>query len=203
MRSIFFLGFILALEAGLRLSPLFAQNQFQLVQRPVVLDEGGQLTQYAILVRGYEFVFLPPENWKLSVDEAKNRIVFTSRDRTANLSFAVSWDLSKPSSQADTVDLRKMIADRFPDSTILEEFTSYANNSQGPTFDISFRAPANQMCTRIFFLRFSGGSVEFAVTSSVENFKNYQLTFGHFLNSIRISPVQKRTDPPGPDGVRK
>jgi hypothetical protein len=96
-----------------------------------------------------------------------------------------------------------MIADRFPDSTILEEFTSYANNSQGPTFDISFRAPPNQMCTRIFFLRFSGGSVEFAVTSSAEHFKNHQLTFGHFLNSIRISPIQKRTDPLLSKGVRE
>ena len=168
-----------------------------------MLDEGGQLTQYAIQVRGYEFLFLPPENWKLSVDEAKNRIVFTSRDRTANLTFAVSWDLSKPSSQVDTSDVRKMIAERFPDSTILEEFTSYANNSQGPTFDISFRAPANQMCTRIFFLRFSGGSVEFSVTSSAENFKDHQVTFGHFLNSIRISPLEKRTDPPALLGVGK
>jgi hypothetical protein len=203
MRPILFLSFLLVLETGLRLSPLFAQNQFQFVQRPVVLDEGGQLTQYAILARGYEFVFLPPENWKLSVDEAKNRIVFTSRDRPASLSFAVNWDLSKAASQVGTSDLRKMITERFPDSTILEEFTSYANNSQGPTFDISFRAPANQMWTRIFFLRFSGGSVEFAVTSSVENFKSCQLTFGHFLNSIRISPLQKRTDPPGPDRARK
>lgn len=163
-----------------------AENQFQLTTRSQVLQEGGTLTSYVVLSRQNGFRFLPPHGWKLVVDESENKITLAPPDLSARISFTVSWQKEANTAPVAADVLRSKVLGRFPEATMIEE-PCYANEQKGIAFDLSY-SPANDvnLSTRLAFIPFRGGIVEFNLTSKTTDFAKHHLTFGQLLNSFQV-----------------
>ncbi|MEO8426226.1 MAG: hypothetical protein ABI651_03855 [Verrucomicrobiota bacterium] len=165
-----------------------AENQFQLTTRSQILQEGGTLTSYVVLSRQNGFRFLPPHGWKLVVDETENKIILAPPDLSARISFTVFWQKEARALPVESEVLRSKVLGRFPEATISEE-PCYANDQKGIAFDLKY-SPANDvnLSTRLAFIPFRGGIVEFNLTSKTTDFVKHHLTFGQLLNSFQVEP---------------
>jgi len=163
-----------------------AENQFQLTTRSQVLQEGGTLTSYVVLSRHNGFRFLPPHGWKLVIDEGESKITLAPTDLCARISFTVFWQKEASTAPVAADVLRSNVLGRFPEATMSEE-PCYANEQKGIAFDLSYsRANDVNLSTRLAFIPFRGGTIEFNLTSKTTDFTKYHLIFGQLLNSFQV-----------------
>ena len=65
--------------------PLFAADDFRLHERRVKAPEMGEILTYVLTNGSDEFAFVPPTDWRVSVEPERRRVLFQSRDRNASL----------------------------------------------------------------------------------------------------------------------
>ena len=169
-----------------------AEGGLQLTKQPLVLEEGGEVTRFSVRAGGSEFYFLPPRGWKMTLDDAEQKVILAARDGAAQLSFKILCATDGKSPQLDVAELRTQIRGRFHEARITEEFIAHASTASGPAFDLTYATARNfTFATRVAFIPFASGTVEFQLTTRPENFSQNHIAFGGLLNSFQIEPATK------------
>jgi hypothetical protein len=114
---------------------------------------------------------------------AESQVIFTKTDGTATMSVTL---LGFPSAKADP--WQKVIADRFPDGTIVQEAVATVAGRTGPMFDVAWQTPQGlKGKSRIAFIPSSFGTLEFALTTPAEKFATARYDFHNLLLTARTA----------------
>ena len=160
---------LLCFQISLLTQLVLAEGRLKLAKQPLVLEEGGTLTRYSLQSERCQFHFLPPLDWQSTLDDAAQKIVFTSRDGSVLFSFKIIWSAEAKPAQPGVAALRAQILERHPDTKITEEFTAHAGQESGPAFDLMYTtAKTFSLASRVAFIPFSGGLIEFELTTRPE-----------------------------------
>jgi hypothetical protein len=180
---------------------LSAAESFKLLTSTVHIPERGDVTGYVVQMEHDRFSFLPPPTWRLGSNSKEQQITMMPHDLSASIRVKMVSLGTSNSSGLDARQLRQEILTRFPDATDVKEFTCYTGASSGLAFDFK-RTLKNRakLATRLAFVPFSSGRIEFSLTASSSQFTNYHLAFGNLLTSFRIEPLthEKSPSPPSP-----
>ncbi|MBI3414263.1 MAG: hypothetical protein HY043_02910 [Verrucomicrobia bacterium] len=68
-----------------------ADPHLSLAKQSQVLEEGGALTRYSIKTERNEFHFLPPQDWRITVEDEAQKVFFTPRDGSVQFAFKILW----------------------------------------------------------------------------------------------------------------
>ena len=188
---------LLAFQFTVMAQLAFAEGRLRLAKQPGVQEEGGTLTRYSVQTERREFHFLPPPDWQVTLDDAAQAVVFAPRDGSVRFSLKITWSAGAKPALPDLAALRSQLLERHPDTIITEEFTAHASQESGPAFDLTYTtAKTYSLASRVAFIPFPGGMVEFELTARPEKFAQNHLTFGRLLNSFQIEeagpPVARR-----------
>jgi len=170
--------------------PLGAEAEFRLFTEVSEIPERGKVTNYVLLMHGRRFSFLPPPRWCVRPDAAGKRVHLLPQDLRAGISFEVVFQEDADIPPLNEQALRQRVLDRYPEAKITNEFRCYTSGAEGTAFDIE-RLVEHQtpVSSRIAFVRFAGGTVEFELTTDTARFADYHLAFGRLLSSFRIEPA--------------
>ena len=184
---------------------LQAAENFRLFTQPLLIPERGEVTSYVLLAGTNKFSFLPPPGWHVRPDAAEKTITFMPVDLSASISVKIlsgqpeptnrqpanSEPASPESLQKGKADhWRQQLLDRYPGAKIMEEFRCYTRGNEGVSFDLE-QLVGHKISTssRVAVVSFSGGSVEFVLTTATKKFADYNFAFGNLLTSFSIEPL--------------
>lgn len=159
-------------------------------RRPLALPEQGKVTSYVVQTDGNEFSFLPVPKWHVESNGAEKQVTLLARDLSTSISVRIVTKTAGAPSEIKSEPLRQLIQERFPKATIVGEFPCFSDSGQGLAFDLVQTVRKNfNTATRLAFIPFSDGVVEFKLTTPQKDFPNYKLALGNLLTSFRIEPV--------------
>ena len=174
----------------LALSASTAAYGFQLLEKREQLPEAGERTVSVLRSRDLDFTFLCPTDWVMAADAGNEKIVFRSRDFAVRLVMQIRTGHSAARFPISAAELRKQVLDQIPGATIVEESKCYAGNLAGQAFDVRQQSPDRAItCCRMAFVPFSGGCVEFTLSSSPVGWPTAMAVFGSFLTSFNVDPI--------------
>ena len=164
-----------------------AEEQFRLIAESIEIAERGAVPGYALLVDGKRMSFLSPMGWSVKADAAKKTIQMLPEDLRAGISIKIvlGENGGKPELKAEL--LRQKVLERYPGAKITHEFRCYTSGEEGLAFDTErLVEEKTAVSTRIAFVAFDGGTIEFELTANTKTFADYHLRFGALLSSFRI-----------------
>jgi hypothetical protein len=165
---------------------VIAANNFSVREQKVKAPEMGELLTYVLTSGTDEFSFVPPYEWRLTLEPERRRVVLTTRDRTANISIQVMDANLALKPKADPALLREQVQKRFSSARILAEFATYTSSHAGRGFDVSWTGPGDvQMESRTAYYATPNGSIEFTLTTRADRFKKYQNSLGGVMTSFQ------------------
>lgn len=179
--------------------PALAAESFVIYARPVALPEQGYVTGYIVETDGHQFSFLPVRKWHLQSNAATKEVTFVAPNLSASINLKILSKASDAAPEMQSAALRAWIQERYPKANIVGEFPCFANGGQGLAFDLEEnRQKGLSTTTRLAFLPFDDGVVEFKLTAPTTKFLNYKLALGNLLTSFRTDPDHPSfTPPPG------
>ena len=178
--------FCLACLAGPGPRAVGAEEEFRLLTEALEIPERGVVTVYVLLAEGHRFSFLPPARWSVRPDAPKKAVHLLPEDLRAGISFKIQAGRRVTSG---AVEVREQLLERYPQARISDEFKCYAGGSEGVAFDIErLVGQETSASSRLAFVAFKGGTVEFELTANTSRFADYHLSFGRLLSSFRIDP---------------
>ena len=164
--------------------------RFELTTRLLEIPERGIVTNLVLCTASQAFSFLPPTGWEIGVDEGENKIKWQSPDFRRALSIRIIPSLTGRKPLLKIEGLRQAVLQRFPGAVVTDEFICYTSGESGAAFDLRYAVRETfNLSTRVAFVAFPGGEVEFNLTTPTEDFAQNVLTFGNFLNSFKIEPL--------------
>jgi hypothetical protein len=184
-----------ALFLGLLFVAAFAcsVSGFELREQRERLPEQGEIVRTIIVHEDREFSFVRPNEWKISLDPAERKATLRSRDYGATLVLQIQPEISALRAPVNLSALRQRVRERFRGAAVREEFTCYANDLQGPAFELQEQnAQGVTICYRVAFVPFAGGCVEFTLTAAASQAASARADFGVFLTSFNIESVSAR-----------
>lgn len=167
-------------------APSQAESVF-ITTRGVEIPEAGFVTNTVLYTARHELTFLPPLNWKESFDT--NTLVFTwsSKDYATELRLRIASALQ--AAELKPEELREKIRREYPRARVKEEFACHTGGGSGLAFDLEERGAQGLVtATRLAFVPFAGGMIEFTLVTPADRLQQNHLLFGHFLNSFRVGP---------------
>lgn len=161
-------------------------NRFELRARSVHIPERGDVLSYLLLAEESQFSFIPPPRWQVRSNARKREISLMPTNLLASLRIHVARLDSPGRPEVNGSALRAEVQSRFPGAKLVREFTCHTSGSHGMAFDLE-RPAANRLriMTRVAFVPFSEGWLEFTLSGPPAKFEQYHLTFGNLLASFR------------------
>lgn len=183
---------LLALMLLLPAKLLPAAESLRFFTQPLVIPERGTVTSCVILLGSNRFSFLPPADWRVHCDDSTKLVTLTSRDLGVGLHFKFVSDRFQTGQPLQVEMLRTQVLQRFSNGKIANEFACFTSGREGLAFDVEYTgAKKIKMLTRLAFIPFPGGLVEFNLTGTEKQFESNHLAFGNLLTSFRIEPAPK------------
>ncbi len=172
---------------------LAAGEPFVLATRPVEVAENGFVTNLVLYTARHEFSFLPPANWKMGVNTNEATVAWESSDLSSLISLKTVFSNNGRAPAISAAQLRPAIREHFAGARIVEEFVAYTGSGEGLAFDLEYvLAGRFRMNTRLAYVPFNGGLVEFNLTAPTDKFAQHQRELGLLLNSFRADERQRR-----------
>jgi len=165
--------------------PLEGAEAFRLFTQPLSIPERGEVTGYALLAGSNRFSFLPPADWQISGNAAKREVTLMSHDQIVVMSFKIVVDGIGAREKQDLNKWRQEILKRYPGAQIVNESTCYSRDVQGICFEfLRIVSKKIKLSTRLAFVPFSDGTVEFLLTAPREKSEDYTFIFANLLTSF-------------------
>jgi hypothetical protein len=160
--------------------PLEGAETFRLVSQPLWIPERGEVASYVLLAGSNRFSFLPPAAWRISGNAEKREVILLSHDQIVSISFRI---VGKGKQDVDR--WREEVVRRYPSATMVNEFICYTRDGHGICFEFQRTASKkSKLSTRLAFVPFSDGTVEFLLTAPNEKSEEYSFAFANFLTSF-------------------
>ena len=173
---------------------LAVADDFRLFTETVRVPDLGQATNYVLVAEGRRFVFVPPPKWSVRPDAENKTIHLLPEDLRAGISFKITLEQNTAQAELKPEELRQEILDRYPGAAITNEFKCYSSRAEGIVFDVRRLVQQKTMVSsRIAFVAFGGGKVEFELTANAERIADYHFTFGAVLSSFRIDAATTKS----------
>jgi len=174
---------------------LAVADDFRLFTETVRVPDLGQVTNYVLATEGRRFVFVPPPKWSVKSDSENKTVHLLPEDLRAGINFKIKLEQNSEKPELKPEQLREEILERYPGAAITNEFKCYISGAEGIVFDVRRLVQQKTMVSsRIAFVAFGGGRVEFELTANAERIADYHFVFGALLSSFRIGP--SATKPP-------
>jgi hypothetical protein len=135
-----------------------------------------------------DFLFTPPPTWSQQFKAQENEISYRSPSNDAFIKFSITWtkpgELTPPKSEF----LRDYLKTKYADAKILEEFPCYTCSQSGIAFQLEQTSVnLKTALTRVAFVPFPGGLLEFRLTTAADLFRQRQLSFSAMVSSLRYT----------------
>jgi hypothetical protein len=169
-----------------------AKPAFDLQASEQTIPGAGNILRCYLTTETHRFSFVMPPGMRSTADPERRTISLTSSDFTCAMEVEIvePKGQSVPSVQAEA--LRHVVLRRFPGGRILGEFTASAAGRGGPGFDVERTLELNSnLRARIAFVPFSGGLLEFKLTTTPEKFPAFQHRFNQWMLSFRVGPLHE------------
>jgi hypothetical protein len=167
-----------------------AAERFQLIVQNYETQEDGQITRHLLLTDTNQFVFMPPTiDWEIRAGAAEKTVTFVSPDRALTIMMQIAPTNSALQPKLELEQLREQAIARYPSAKVLEEFLCYTGSGPGQTFDLGWQTGKNSFITRLAFIGFNGGTIEFSMSTPVAQFKESQIPFTRILTSFRVETL--------------
>jgi hypothetical protein len=162
---------------------------FFLASRTVAIPENGTVVKTVLCTPGYEFAFLPPRNWRMTLQTNAIQLSWMHPDQVTEITLAIHRQDNPSDQQLPPAKLRQSLLSRYPESTLVNEFVCYTSSGSGQAFDLDYvLAERFRTSTRVARVPFKDGYIEFTLTSPANRFAPNQLELGLLLNSFAIAP---------------
>ena len=173
---------------------LAVADDFRLFTETVRVPDLGQATNYVLITEGRRFVFVPPPKWSVKSDSENKTIQLLPEDLRAGINFKIKLEQNSEKPELKPEQLREEILERYPGAAITNEFKCYSSRAEGIVFDVRRLLEQKTMVSsRIAFVAFGGGRVEFELTANAERIADYHFVFGALLSSFRIEPAATKS----------
>lgn len=171
-------------------TPARAESVF-ITTRGVEIPEAGFVTNTVLYTARHELTFLPPRHWKESFDTNALAFAWNSKDYATELRLRIASALQ--AAELKPEELREKIRREYPKARVKEEFACHTGGGSGLAFDLEERGAQGLVtATRLAFVPFAGGMIEFTLVTPADRLQQNHLLFGHFLNSFRTSPRSRK-----------
>jgi hypothetical protein len=98
---------------------------------------------------------------------------------------------SQASLELSSDQLRALIKERYPTTRIRDEFPCFGGGVRGRAFDLVHPRPKGlSTSSRVAFIPFSEGLIEFKLTTPSRQFSDHRLALGNFMTSFRIEDLE-------------
>ena len=165
--------------------PLEGAETFRLFTQPLLIPERGEVTGYALLAGTNRFSFLPPVDWQINANAEKREVTLLSHDQIVGMSFKIVVDGIGAREKQDLNKWRQEVLKRYPSAKIVKESTCYSRDVQGICFEfLRIASKKAKLSTRLAFVPFSDGTVEFLLTAPSEKSEDYTFIFANLLTSF-------------------
>jgi hypothetical protein len=171
-----------------------------LLPKTLPLPEGGaSLRACELHTDEGVFFFVPPASWSQQFKAQQNEISYLSPQNDTCIKFSITWTNKGELVPLKSEFLRDYIQTKYPGAKILEEFPCYTCGQAGIGFQLE-QTPAStkKTLTRLAFVPFPGGWLEFRLTTATDLFPKRAPAFSTMVSSFRYTPgtnsVPKRTD---------
>ncbi len=183
---------VFCLAGGLR-----AQAQeFRLIQGFEEIAERGKVPSYLVLAGSNRFSFLSPPGWNVSHDARERKVTLVSKDLGASISFSILPADTVAAPKPTVAELKEQLMVRYPDAKILRDFPMFSGGEVGQGFDLERSInPKARVSMRVAIVYFSGGRLEFNLTTASQQFPKYHRAFGNLLGSFQVG-VPSLPSPP-------
>ncbi len=168
---------------------LHASDDARLYRELVNIPERGDVTGYVLSTKDYELSFISPAKWSVKFDGATDAATLLPPGLEAGISISIDVQPFLETTPTLSDRLREGILKRYPDATIVSEFTSFAGGKRGVVIDFERRIEKDEVQTsfRRALFEFDEGLVEFELRASSARFPDYHHAFGALLNSLKIT----------------
>ncbi len=188
---------ILALQAANCKCP--AGEMLYLVSKAIPLPEGtAKLHACELHTDEGVFFFMPPASWSQQFKAQENVVTYLSPQNDSCIKFSITWTKKDELVPLKSEFLRDYIQTKYTGASILEEFPCYTGSQPGIAFQLE-QATANSKTalTRLAFVPFPGGWLEFRITTTADLFPKRVPVFSTMVSSFRYTPgtnsVPKKT----------
>jgi CheY-like chemotaxis protein len=166
--------------------PLVLRAQpFDLVTRAERPPEMGEITVCDLTSPLGGFTFAPPPGWRLQVERSAKLIKLSPADSKAQMELCLAGVNPALTPAVSPDALQKQVLKRFPEAKVVEQFTCSSAGYSGLAFDLTWKAATNvPLMARFASVPCPGGTLEFCLTTSPQEFPNYVPFFGAFLSSL-------------------
>ena len=183
---------------------LAVADDFRLFTETVRGAEQVVMTNYVLIIEEWRFVFVPPPKWSVKSDSENKTVHLLPEDLRAGISFKITLEQNTAQPELKPQELRQEILERYAGAAITNEFKCYTSGAEGIVFDVRRLVEQKTLVSsRIAFVAFGGGRVEFELTANAERIADYHFVFGALLSSFRIVPAATKSAISGQAGGLK
>ena len=183
---------------------LAVADDFRLFTETVRGAEQVVMTNYVLIIEEWRFVFVQPPKWSVRPEAENKTVHLLPEDLRAGISFKITLEQNTAQPELKPQELRQEILERYAGAAITNEFKCYTSGAEGIVFDVRRLLEQKTMVSsRIAFVAFGGGTVEFELTANAERIADYHFVFGALLSSFRIEPAATKSAISGQAGGLK
>ena len=171
--------------------PVEGAETFRLFSQPLWIPERGEVTSYVLLAGTNRFSFLPPAAWRISGNAEKREVILLSQDQIVSIRLKLVEKGIAAKGKQDVDQWREEVVRRYPDAKMVSEFSCYSGDGQGTCFEFQrIASKKTKLSTRLAFVPFADGTVEFLLTAPNEKSEEYSFTFANLLTSFHSERCQ-------------
>ena len=183
---------------------LAVADDFRLFTETVRGAEQVVMTNYVLIIEEWRFVFVQPPKWSVRPEAENKTVHLLPEDLRAGISFKITLEQNTAQPELKPQELRQEILERYAGAAITNEFKCYTSGAEGIVFDVRRLVEQKTLVSsRIAFVAFGGGRVEFELTVNAERIADYHFVFGALLSSFRIVPAATKSAISGQAGGLK
>jgi hypothetical protein len=178
---------ILALQATAGKCP--AGEMLHLTSKTLPLPEGGaSLHACELRTDELDFFFIPPASWSQKFKAQENEVSYLSPQNDSYIKFSINWTKKGELVPLKSEFLRDYIQTKYTGASIMEEFPCYTGSQPGIAFQLEqVTANSKKALTRLAFVPFPGGWLEFRLTTTADLFPKHELAFSALVSSFRYT----------------
>jgi hypothetical protein len=176
----------------LSLAAARAQGDFHAYPGTTNLTEGGTVDKITVVNSNLMFDIRPPKGWTKMVDEAGQKIVFTSASGTSAVT--VQFTANSPGTLPERGILREQAQKQHPGAGISHGAICATSYKPGVFFDlVAVPTPGIVLRTRHAFVSQPAGEVEFVLTTSDADFGKDSAVFMAMLRAFRVDQIKPKS----------
>jgi hypothetical protein len=184
MKLLFLLFLTLAASAR-------AQSDFHAYSGTEDLIEGGRVDKLTVVSSGLQFNIRPPRGWYRQVDEASQKIIFTSQ--SGKSAVTIQFTTNSPGALPEEDVLKAQALQAHPGAGLVQSAVCPTSSRPGRYFDL-VRVPMPQVVQKIrhAFVSQPYGEVEFVLAASDDEFDKDRQVFMGMLRAFRVEPLKPK-----------